>query len=57
MPSVIDNLIKSEKAKVKVLETNANWFGLTYSEDKPIAQKRISDLVAKGIYPKRLQNY
>ncbi|MCF6270081.1 MAG: hypothetical protein L3J41_10230 [Melioribacteraceae bacterium] len=63
LPSVIDNLIKSDsegipfeagKAKVKVLETNANWFGLTYSEDKPIARKRILDLVEKGIYPKKL---
>lgn len=54
MPSVIDNLIKNEVAKVKVLETSANWFGLTYSEDKPIAQKRILDLVEKGIYPQKL---
>lgn len=54
MPSVIDNLINSNKAKVKVLDTNANWFGLTYSEDKLIAQKRISDLVEKGIYPPKL---
>jgi len=54
LPSVIDNLIKSNRAKVEVLETNANWFGLTFPEDKPIARKRISDLVEKGNYPSKL---
>jgi len=54
MPSVIDNLINSKLAEVKILETTASWFGLTYSEDKPIAQKRILDLVEKGIYPQKL---
>jgi len=54
MPTVIDNLINSNKAKVKIVESNASWFGLTYSEDKPIAEKRIANLVAKGTYPKKL---
>ncbi len=54
LPSVIDNLIKSNVAKVKVVETNANWFGLTYPEDKAIARKRITELVEKGIYPEKL---
>jgi len=54
IPSVIDTLINSNKAKVKIVESNASWFGLTYSEDKPIAEKRIADLVEKGIYPKKL---
>lgn len=54
LPSVVDNLIASKKAEVKILETHASWFGLTYPEDKPIAIKRIADLVEKEIYPPRL---
>ena len=54
MPSVVDKLIKGSKIKVKVLETNANWFGLTYPEDKPIVKEKILNLVKKGIYPKKL---
>ncbi len=54
LPTVVDNLINSNKAVVKILETNASWFGLTYSEDKTIARKRIADLVAQGIYKNKL---
>jgi UTP-glucose-1-phosphate uridylyltransferase len=54
LPSVVDNLIATKKANVKILETPASWFGLTYPEDKPIAIKRIADLVEKEIYPPRL---
>ena len=54
MPSVIDNLINSNKVTVEVLETSANWFGLTYSEDKPIARKKILGLIKQGVYPSKL---
>ncbi|MEE9431765.1 MAG: hypothetical protein V3V16_12030, partial [Melioribacteraceae bacterium] len=54
MPTVVGKLIDSNEVKVKTLETNASWFGLTYSEDKPIAIERIASLVEQGIYPKKL---
>jgi len=54
MPFVVDSLIKNKEAKVKVLQTNANWFGLTYLEDKAIARDAINKLVEKEIYPKKL---
>lgn len=54
IPSVVDGLINSKKAKVKIAETSASWFGLTYSEDKPIARERIANLVESGIYPQKL---
>jgi len=54
IPSVMDSLINSNRAKVKIIETSANWFGLTYSEDKPIARKKILDLVEDKIYPPKL---
>ncbi len=54
IPSVVDTLINSNKAKVKVVKTNANWFGLTFPEDKPIARKKISELVKNEVYPHKL---
>jgi len=54
MPTVVGNLIDSKEVKVKILQTNASWFGLTYAEDKPIAIERIAKLVEQGVYPKKL---
>jgi hypothetical protein len=47
-------LVKRGQSKVKVLKTDANWFGVTYKEDKPIVVKAVNDLVEKGVYPKKL---
>ena len=54
LPSVINNMIENKKAKVKVLNTKDNWFGLTYQEDKPLAREKIKTLVEKKIYPVKL---
>lgn len=54
IPLVADSLIKSGRARFKVLPTSEKWFGVTYQEDKPIVQESIAKLVAKGVYPKTL---
>ncbi|MGF7138787.1 nucleotidyltransferase family protein [Roseimarinus sediminis] len=54
IPMHIDDLIKAEKVKVKVLKSNASWFGVTYQEDKPTVIERINQLTQKGIYPSKL---
>ncbi|PIQ11624.1 MAG: nucleotidyltransferase [Ignavibacteriales bacterium CG18_big_fil_WC_8_21_14_2_50_31_20] len=54
LPSVVDELIKSKLAKVKVIETTEQWFGLTYKEDKEMVKTRISNLVKQGKYPTKL---
>lgn len=54
LPTVVDNLIKAEKADVKVLSTTDKWYGVTYQEDKPVVKKSIGDLVAAGQYPQKL---
>lgn len=50
IPAAIDKLIKDGKIKVKLLETNDKWFGMTYQEDKEAAQKAIRKLIDKGYY-------
>ncbi len=51
IPAVIDQLINSGHASVKVLKSDAAWFGVTYAEDKPATIKSIQHLVDKGVYP------
>ncbi|MEA2012282.1 MAG: sugar phosphate nucleotidyltransferase [Verrucomicrobiota bacterium] len=54
IPTVVDNIIKADKATVKVLESADSWFGVTYKEDKDYVIGSIRELVEKGIYPKKL---
>ncbi|MFH1001312.1 MAG: hypothetical protein V1783_10795, partial [Bacteroidota bacterium] len=54
IPSVVNELIEEKRARVKVLSSNANWFGVTYKEDKETVVKNIQMLIEKGIYPEKL---
>jgi len=56
IPMFVDDLIKSGKTKVKILTSNASWFGVTYQEDKPVVKERIQQLIGKGKYPSSLWN-
>lgn len=51
IPSMVDYLIQSNKARVKVISTDAKWFGVTYAEDRESVVAKIQDLIAKGVYP------
>lgn len=51
LPSVVDQLICEEQTECAVLESQGEWFGVTYPEDKPRVQARIAELVAEGVYP------
>lgn len=53
IPSVVDNMIKQNKANVKVLVSNEQWYGVTYKEDKENVCKNISNLMGR-IYPDKL---
>ncbi len=54
IPGVVDTLIKSNKATMKVLRSSGDWFGITYSEDKPQVISKIEDMINRGIYPEKL---
>ncbi len=54
IPLVIDNLIKSGVLNMKLLSCDAEWFGVTYKEDKPHVVERINKLIDQGTYPSDL---
>ena len=54
LPKVVDALIKSGRASVKVLETDDKWFGVTYKEDKPVVVESLDKLIKAGLYPENL---
>ena len=43
-----------EGKKVKVLNTNANWYGITYREDLDEVKDAIEDMIERGEYPYNL---
>ncbi|MFT7900393.1 sugar phosphate nucleotidyltransferase [Tenacibaculum ascidiaceicola] len=54
LPSVVNHLLETQKATVKVLETNSSWLGVTYKEDKSAVISKITELKKDGIYPESL---
>ena len=52
LPSVIDGMVQSGKATVRVLPTHDRWFGVTYAEDKQSVIDAFVDLYEKGVYNK-----
>jgi len=51
IPSLINDNIVNGRISTKVLACDSPWFGVTYREDKPLAQKEIRALIDKGEYP------
>lgn len=51
IPIVVNDLIVNGKARCRVLDTTARWFGVTYTEDRPAVVAKLASLVAEGEYP------
>lgn len=45
-----------EGKEVKVLDTNASWYGITYREDLESVKEAINKMIEEGEYPKKLWN-
>jgi len=54
IPLLVNELIISSQAKVRVMESKDQWFGVTYQEDRPHVQSSIKKLVDQGVYPEKL---
>lgn len=54
VPSVADALIHEHKMEVKMLTSEAVWFGVTYREDRDATMKALKDMTDAGEYPEVL---
>jgi UTP-glucose-1-phosphate uridylyltransferase len=54
MNAVVEAMIKNNIANFKVLQSAAQWVGVTYKEDAPAVQTAIDNLILNGSYPKNL---
>jgi dTDP-glucose pyrophosphorylase len=54
LPRKVDELIKSGKARVRVLPTDDRWYGITYKEDLETVVNAMRSMKDKGVYPEKL---
>ena len=54
LPVRVDQLIKSGKAAVKVMESGDRWYGITYPEDLKPAAAALQAMKDSGAYPEKL---
>lgn len=54
LPSVVNDLLREDRATVKVLNSEDKWYGVTYKEDKETVVNAIAKMKASGVYPEQL---
>jgi hypothetical protein len=50
----IDALRQEGRVRIRAVETNADWFGVTHPEDAARVRSRLDQLVAASAYPEQL---
>jgi hypothetical protein len=54
LPNIVGDIVQEQKARVRVLASDAQWFGVTYKEDRPRVEQAIRALIEQGVYPENL---
>ena len=54
IPTVVNQLIHNQIADVRILDTTAQWFGVTYQEDRAGVVEKLASLHSEKIYPSPL---
>lgn len=54
LPGAVQDMVQAKKASVLSLDTQDQWFGVTYQADMPIVKDNIRKLKAAGLYPEAL---
>ena len=50
LPVMVDRMIREGALDVRVLDTPAKWFGVTYKEDRPNVVRALKKLHEQGVY-------
>ncbi len=56
LPRAVEKAITDGIAKVQVLQSRDQWYGVTYAADKPVVVSALSELTQCGCYPDGLWN-
>ena len=51
LPFAVAELLKEDKATVKVLTSPDKWYGVTYAADKPVVVAALKEKTEQGLYP------
>ena len=54
IPDVVSELIKENKASVKLIPTTSRWYGVTYLKDKESVVKALEEMVLNCFYKEGL---
>lgn len=54
LPIFVDELLKTNRAQVQVMETMEKWFGVTYQEDREAVTAAFRKLAQEGVYKTNL---
>ena len=54
LPGAVDAFMKVGECDVRVYRTDAQWYGVTYTQDKEYVKTSIRDMIRQGIYPNSL---
>lgn len=55
LPSFIGKEINQGRLTIKVYTTDAEWFGVTYAEDRPAVAERLNNMKKNNAYPAKLK--
>ena len=55
LPSFIGKEISENKLSINVYTTDAEWFGVTYAEDRPTVAERLINMKDNNTYPTKLK--
>ena len=54
LPAEIDDLIHASRARVHVVKSHDQWFGVTYRDDLEHVRESVRGLIEQGVYPEKL---
>ncbi|MGJ8658797.1 MAG: sugar phosphate nucleotidyltransferase [Cellulophaga fucicola] len=56
LPFIVQEMISKKNLKVPVLNSESNWFGVTYAEDRAMAVSKLAEMTKNEDYPFNLWN-
>ena len=54
LPFAVNDLLTEKKARVQVLSSRDQWYGVTYQEDKPMVSAALRKMAEEEFYPSPL---